>query len=233
MYRAPCPTDYSIHITNRQRGGALIYILIAIAIIGTLTATLIEPVSQQAQAQKAFKLAQQIEGQITLIRSAIQECIINYPAGDPTINASTTTDSGYTPPFPIRPNSAHYTGSTLGAEVDNQANGIRCPGNPGVDQNHTPMFGPLAGRYFPVRADNNIGSWYYSNGSGVVHGAAFNGVFIQTGSTGNDQYIIDAFTKLAAKYNDCELDYLVGSGTNGCGSGHCIRYWFSRTAPAC
>ncbi|HCK32154.1 MAG TPA: hypothetical protein DHW10_01290, partial [Rhodospirillaceae bacterium] len=121
-------------ITNKriaETGSALVYILIAIALMAALTATFVNSDSQQSRSQNSFKLAQDVKSQIQTIKAAIEGCTLLYPGGDITVNDGSTTDAGFHNPFPVNPSSAHFTGSTLGAESDNAVSGLRCPGNPG------------------------------------------------------------------------------------------------------
>ncbi len=64
-----------------QRGSALIYILIAIALLAALTMSFVEPSGQQSRSQNAYKLAQELRAQVETYRRAIQDCIITYPPG--------------------------------------------------------------------------------------------------------------------------------------------------------
>ncbi|GEM_PF-417375 len=213
-----------------EKGGALVYILIAIALLAALTASFIEPTSQQSRSQNAFRLTAEMNGQVQFIRSAIQDCIILYPTGDSTVNSVTTTDSGYHAPYPVKPTSTHFTGSTLGVSANDNAEHLRCPGNPGGSKNHTPIFGGASGRFMPP-PPSLMDSWTYFNGSATVQGEAVNGVYIKITTTKTDPFIAESMTKLAGKFSDCEADYVVGNNTNGCATGQqCFRVWVKRVS---
>jgi len=218
------PTPYS----NSSKGSALLYILIAIALLGALTSTLIEPASNQSRVQNAHKIVTELESQLNFVRSAIQECVAVYSSGDPTIVNGTGVDDGYIAPYPITATETHFTGSTLGVASGTHAKYIRCPGNPGVDNNHTPLFGGSSGRFFPNEPDFFF-NWFYYNGSYTHQGAAVDGVYLRITSDKTDPQIGLALSQLAAKYTDCEADYIIGDGTNGCVDGRqCFRYWIIR-----
>lgn len=219
---------------KRQRGGALVYIFLAVAMMGILTMTMMEP-SGSNRPQMAYKLANELDAQIRFIRAAVEECVQMYPAGDPTIvNGTGGIDDDYLAPYPVAPDSTHFTGSTLGPAADNAAEHLRCPGNPGVDHNHEPLFGGASGRFFPKPAHPSLDTWYYLNSSDTIVGEVSEGVYLQFGTSSSEAFILDAFQMLEDRYNDCEFDYKIGTGTNGCASGrHCIRYWFHRVTPAC
>lgn len=215
---------------SNKKGSALVYILVAIALIGTLTVTMLNGASQSARSQKAFQLAAALEGQIKLYESTIQECIINYPSGDSSINGSGITDAGYIAPYPLAPNSTHFTGSTLGPAASNTASDVRCPGDPGIDNNHSPLFGPTIGHFAPP-PPSKLSNWLYYNLAGTVTGDNVDGVYLQTSSTTSDAYIQDAMQKIASKYSNCKIDYIVGNGSNGCqNGGYCLRYWLVRNS---
>src|SRR5690606_2241116 len=134
---------------NAERGSALVYILIAIALLAALTISFMEPSSQQTQSQSSFKLASELETQVEYIRSSVQECVVLYPGGDNTIDYSSGgTDPGAAMHFPIKPDSTHLPvalRSTDGPVVKN----LRCPGNPGDNNNHEAIFGGMSGKFMP------------------------------------------------------------------------------------
>jgi type II secretory pathway pseudopilin PulG len=209
-------------------GGALVYILIAVALLAALTASFIEPASQQSRAQNSFKLATEINSQAQFIRSAVQDCIILHPTGDSTVNGSSTTDPGYHSPYPVKPSSSHFTGSTLGAAANDNAEHLRCPGNPGGSNDHTPIFGGSSGRFLSP-APSLFNDWTYYNGSGTVLGESVDGVFIRISSDKSDPFITEALQKVESQFSNCEADYIDGDGSNGCANGEqCFRIWFKR-----
>jgi type II secretory pathway component PulK len=52
---------------SSSRGSALIYVLIAVALLAALTVSMMEPSSQQAQSQNATNLGAELESQIGFI----------------------------------------------------------------------------------------------------------------------------------------------------------------------
>ena len=75
-------TFQKLNGVSSEKGGALIYILIAIALLAALTTTFIQPGGQSSRTQNAFKLASELTSQSRVIRSGIQDCILRYPQGD-------------------------------------------------------------------------------------------------------------------------------------------------------
>jgi type II secretory pathway pseudopilin PulG len=104
-----------------ENGSALVYILIAIALLAALTVSFMQNSSQQTSSQNTFKSAAVIQGQADIIRSSIQECILMYPGGDDCINggsgtcnaaATAGTDPAALENYPINPDSSFYTNAT-------------------------------------------------------------------------------------------------------------------------
>ena len=217
-----------------QSGSALIYILIAIALLAVLTSSLMEPASQQNQSQNAGNLVSDMQSQISLISNAIDECTLTYPNQD----SELTTTQQKNAPYPINPKDPYFTSQSAVPTVatTQDASGIRCPGNPGgtgaTNQNHALIFGGSSGKFLPP-PPNQMTAWQYYNGA--------DGVFIYTSSNRTDAFISNALTKLDAKYSPCQADVIDASSANvnmstdtvpgdssvkRCPSGSkCFRYW--------
>ncbi len=197
----------------QQRGSALIYILIAIALLAALTMAFVEPSGQQSRAQNSYKQATDIKGQAELIRAAIQDCVITYPAGD-----SGVTDSPYSAPYPVTPSSTYQPVGNR--DANEKASSIRCPGNPGGTNDHGVIFGGTTGRFFPAKPAL-MDDWVYKNSTG--------GVYIMTKTNKTDLYLQEAMQKVKATYDACEADYIT-DGSAPCTAGYyCLRIWVLRT----
>lgn len=228
------PFDTSAH--RIQRGGALIYVLIAVGLLAALTAAFMAPSSQQGQTQNAFKLVSELGNQVNLIQAAIQECVLTYPGGDNTINTSGGgSDPDAVAPYPIKPNSTHLTSPDANRQVKN----LRCPGNPGNNPDHADIFAAATGKFLPP-PPALFGDWQYYNGR--------DGVFVWIETTKSDTFLANALSKLEEEYAQCEADVIDASGgspvaletgtatVNCTGGARCFRYWLVRSgagAPAC
>lgn len=216
----------------RNRGSALIYILIAIALIAALTASFMQPATQQTRTQNSFKLAAELNGQVQMVRASIQDCILQYPEGDSAINVA-----GYHANYPLEPDSTYFPTSPAIRAADKNVAGLRCPGNNpgGVNQSHHELiFGGSTGRFMPA-VPALFGPWTYRNTTNTtIDGVAFTGVFFQITTTNSDAYLAEAMQKVDAQFTQCEADYVEGDGSNGCAaSTKCLRIWVKRVAPTC
>ena len=202
---------------SSQKGGALIYILIAIALLAALTVTFTNSGGQSSSTQNSFKLATEINSQSRVIRSGIQDCILRYSRGDNGI-----VEANYIDPYPLNPTSsdAQYTSYQ---ESDDHVEYLRCPG-----ADYEKIFGGnMSGFLSPP--PNLLEDWEYQNGVGTVLGMPYDGVYISIASDKSDPFIDDAMTKVDNLYSACEVDYTVGDGTNGCPSDtQCLRFWIIR-----
>ncbi len=198
---------YNIHIDkhyDKERGSALVYILIAIALLAALTATFMKPASQQTSSQSSFRTVSSIKSQIDTIRSAIQECVLSYKKGDKSIDIGAAgTDPDARRNFPIKPNSTHYNTATIGPTAGRLVRDIRCPGNPGGnDENHVKIFGSASGSFLSAAPDL-FEDWQYYNGK--------DGVFFWISTNKSDAFINTALQKLDDQFGECEADIVDAS----------------------
>ena len=223
------------YIMRNNSGSALIYILIAVALLAALTVSLMEPSSQQTQSQTSTNLVTDMGGQISFMTSAISECVLSHPDQD----SELTTTQQKNAPYPINPKDTYFTTQSATPAVDttNNVANIRCPGNPGgsgsTNQNHARIFGGASGKFLPP-APALFTDWTYYNGA--------DGVYLMTTSSKTDPFISAALTKLDAKYSNCESEIIDrrssgalsittdttpgDSGVRTCPAASiCFRYW--------
>lgn len=234
--------DYSIQKTMRassETGSALVYILIAIALLAALTVSFMEPSSQQTTSQNAFRATTAIQSQIDTIRSGIQECILLFPNGDGTID---TSGGGSDPDadvrYPINPDSSHYSSATPGQSGDRLVRNMRCPGNnPGNpnEADHALIFTGQSGKFLGPAPDL-FQDWQIYNG--------VDGVFYWTETSNSDAFLVAALQKLDEKYAECEADIIdatasqqaldsLSPATVSCPQGStCFRIWVVQQSSA-
>ncbi len=186
-----------------QRGSALVYILIAVALLAALTVSLMEPSSQQASSQNTTNLVSELRNQINFITSAIQECVLVYPEEDSGITAGHQLN----PPFPLNPMDAYLPALTPAVTAQDVAF-IRCPGNPGnnsaAPEEHSLIFGGSSGKFLP-QPPPLMGQWQYYSGA--------DGIYISISSSRSDNYILTAFQRLNDQFATCEADFFNQGGS--------------------
>lgn len=186
-----------------EAGSALVYILIAIALLAALTVSFMEPSSQQGQSQSTFRTVSDVSSQVEFIRSAVQECVLSYPAGDDSISV-TGDEPNANEAYPINPNSSHFASATIGPTGNRFVRGIRCPGNPGNnDENHAAIFSAASGKFMPPPPPL-FGAWQWYNDT--------DGVFFWIATDKSDAYLRSALEKLDESYAECEADFVDASG---------------------
>lgn len=206
-----------------ERGSALVYILIAIALLALLTVSFMQPSSQQTQSQNTFKLVSELQSQVEFIRSSVQECVIAHYKGDIGIdNIAAGDDEGADKRYPIKPNSAYFATPA----ADRKAKNVRCPGNPGDDPDHAEIFAAASGKFLPPPPDL-FADWQWYNGE--------DGVFFWVSTDKSDAFIHTALDKLEEGFADCEADQIDATGgavaldeaaTVTCPAGSiCFRVW--------
>jgi type II secretory pathway pseudopilin PulG len=217
---------------HTQRGSALVYILIAIALLAALTATFMNNSSQQTSSQNTFNTVTELNSQINFIRSAIEECVMTYPEGDQTPGYAALLSS-FNVPYPIYPNNAYFTGATPGptAAGTSFVSDLRCPGNPGDSNDHELIFGGNSGKFLPP-PPKLFNPWSYYNEA--------DGIFIVTGTTKTDAFLTTALQKLDDQFSECEADVMTGPFSMVTddaffvcpASATCLRVWLKTSSTA-
>lgn len=208
---------------EQQKGSALVYILIAIALLAALTATFMDNSSQQTSSQNTFNTVTELNTQVNFIRSAIQECVLTYPEGDAIHGALYPN-----PPYPINPM------ELTPAATEQQVQFLGCPGNNTSDTDdivHARIFGGSSGRFLPP-PPKLFGPWFYYSGA--------DGVFFYTSTDKTDSFLTTAMAKLDDQFSECETDVIVDAFDMSseaalgpaCLADHtCFRVWLIARTP--
>jgi hypothetical protein len=216
---------------RNERGSALVYILIAIALLAALTVAFMEPSSNQNQSQGTFKSVSELSSQVEFIRASVQECVLVHSSGDSEAMIGSPPPQSNNP-YPLVPDSSYFGTCTPNPEADPYVRNIRCPGNPdNFDVScHKPIFSGTTSKFLPP-PPALFSEWYYYNG--------VDGVFFWIQTDKSDAFLENAIDKIDASYSQCEVDKIDASGGSValasdspgaqapvCSSGGiCLRVW--------
>lgn len=195
------------HLSETERGNALLYVLLAVGLLGALTYFYAEDSRENYSSQAAISISENLYAQANMIKSAVVQCTLEYPAGavlNGNIVNNPATDNPNTP-YPIAPSSALNASRQLGnppvsdpiaAAANDQVRNLTCIGAP---SSLAFMFTGAnnQGRYLPP-IPSDFTDWVYGND--LTSGpSGKGGVYIQT--TGNgDAASVSALQRLIAKY---------------------------------
>lgn len=125
-----------------EAGNVLLYIFIAVALLGALTMAMTSGGGDQAIATSAFRITDNLRSQAQGVRSAVLECILRYPsAGYPVVAVPGTAED---------------------------VSGIECEPNDGVTADFL-LFGGTLGHFVP-QPPRPFNEWQYNNdGAGTIY----------------------------------------------------------------
>lgn len=203
-----------------ERGSVLFYIFLAMGLLAALTYSFVKDSRQNLTAQVGSKVAEELNIQVNVIRSAIMECTIEYPEGgdgtDPNHNIDLdgdpgTTDDNPNNPFPVNPS---YASNPHGVAVDDAVRNLSCTGAPA---NRANIFQGTQnkGRFLPP-PPSGFGEWTYINDAA--------GVRMQIIGTGGASSS-NALARLSTRFATCQADINYA----GCGAA-CFTVWIDRAA---
>ena len=200
-----------------ERGSVLFYIFLAMGLLAALTYSFVKDSRQNLTAQVGSKVAEELNIQVNVIRSAIMECTIEYPEGgdgtDPNHNIDLDGDAGTTDnennPFPVNPDYAH---NPHGVAANNNVRNLSCTGAP---SNRANIFQGTQnkGRFLPP-PPSGFSEWKYINDS--------DGVRIEIDGSAGGASAENALQRLASKFDACHADRTT------CSTG-CFTVWIDRT----
>lgn len=127
---------------SAEAGNVLLYIFIAVALLGALTMAMSSGGGDQAIATSAFRITDSLRSQGQGIRAAVLECVLRYPsAGYPVVSVPGTAED---------------------------LSAIECQPNDGVTSDFD-LFGGTMGHFIP-QPPAPFTNWQYNNdGAGTVY----------------------------------------------------------------
>jgi hypothetical protein len=210
-------------------GNALVYVFMAIGLLGALTYSLTKGTRENYSVQNAARVAEEIYVQSNLIKSSIMQCTMEYVTGGGDLNSDGAVDFDDNPnnPFPLNPNDVLNETSPAGCSTNNSSAGCVERAADNSLKNISCVGAPLGSAYI-FQGENNSGSflppppsgfddWVYYNNS--------NGVYIQiTGKAGNSTAEA-SLKRLMTKFATCQADINYGN----CGV-NCFTVWVKRNS---
>ena len=197
---------------STQRGSAVFYVLIAIAMLGMLTFAFMNDSGTNTVKQNAYQISEQLYNQFNTINSAVLQCILEYPKGGGDLDGNSYVDANDNNhrPYPLTPSNANNPG---GAAADDQARNMKCPGSGnGIFQGSGNI-----GTYLPP-PPSEFSEWEYFNTASGVTG----GVYLRTiGSASSTA--TEAVRLLQQKFDSSQFT----TNYNACGA-NCIVIWIKK-----
>lgn len=196
---------------NSEKGSVLLYIFLAIGLLGALTMSFINSDTTDMTADRAAQSAEKLYNQANAIKALVKECTILYPdgGGDLDGDGDIDSDDNANPPYPLSPSNANNPG---GAAADNTLQYLKCPGAPSGDEL---IYQSTKGTFVPDPPAGFDG-WYYTNHT------VNNTIYIRVNGDGGQATTL-ALEALARRFGNCEA--VVNHG--GCGA-NCIKIFIIR-----
>ena len=222
LVAALCRDDKEKH---KESGNVLFYVFLAVGLLAALTYAFVRDSRENYASQSAVSIAEAVFVQTNLLRSAIQQCAMEFPegGGDTDGDGTITTADNPNNPYPLIPSSPLNTTRKLGvppvvdaiaAAPDNSAKYLSCVGAPSAQAK---MFQGTntQGRFLPP-PPAGFSEWTYANDA--------TGVSLQIIAP-SVAASMNALNRIMTKFATCQADLNYG----GCGAG-CFRVWILRAS---
>lgn len=196
---------------GEEKGNALLYVFLAIGLLAALTYAYVKDSHENYASQSSVSIAESLYSQINMIKSAVMECVAEYPGGGGDMSSDGTIDATDNPnnPYPLNPSNAYnLKASPGGCTTTSNATGCipqESPANDyvsdlyciGAPAGAAAMFNGSSnqGRYLPP-PPNGFTQWVYKNDA-TFGGAG--GVYIQITGPGDAASSI-ALTRLLGQF---------------------------------
>lgn len=197
---------------SRESGSIIVYIMIAIFLMGVLIFAATGGPKKNVQTQQLDEAGIIFDADIKTVENGIADCVLNHPHptdvdGNGVINATDNAN----PPFPVYGDLS--TGGTTGDAITD----IKCPGASG----HPVIFNDLdVGRSFRALKDTTLYTTTYVSD-------ATEGVYISIVRSSANALWDETISRLNNKYSACKA--ATSTTELGCGNG-CFFYWIKRPA---
>lgn len=214
---------------KKNSGNALLYVFIAVGLLGALTYSFVKGSRENYAVQNAARIAEEMYVQTNLMKSSVMQCRMEYIEGggdlddDGAINSSDNANAAYplAPSDPLHVNAPAGCTATSGkagcitAAANDDARNLKCVGAPigavnmFTGQNNSGSFLPPKPQGFQ--------EWQYKNDA--------NGVYLQITAEPENFLYETTLTRLLDKFVTCQADI----NYNNCGA-NCFTAWIKRNA---
>jgi len=232
---------HSYERARKNSGNVLFYVFMAVGLIAALTYAFLKDSRENFASQNAVNIAESLYAQVNMVRSAVQQCVMEYPEGGEGTCGGSVVACGNAPcscadlnhdgvidstndnpniPYPLNPSSTLNPNSRAAATVGTDyVRNLSCVG--ALPASALMFQGANnQGRFLPPPPPG-FPEWTYAN-------TTADGVYIQIIAPG-DTAAINAITRLRNKFNTCQAEVNYG----GCGA-RCFTAWLLRmTGAAC
>jgi hypothetical protein len=229
---------FSFFSMREEAGSVLLYILMAMGLLAALTYAYIKDSRENYASQSAVQIAETLNSQANLIRSAVVQCAMEYPQGGGNLNntggSANIIDYADNPnnPYPLNPSSPLNPSPA----ANDYAKNLMCFTAPAVyDNTGTLISGAVTsgmfsgannqGRFLPP-PPAGFSEWTYVNNTTLTPAPNGRGVYIQI-TAPNDASAINALTRVMSKYAQYQADLNYDGGSGACGA-RCITIWIQR-----
>ena len=212
---------FSVNVeAGRERGNALLYVLLAVGLMAALTYAYVQDNHDSYASQSSVQIAESLFSQVNMIKGAIVQCALEYPMGGGYVNGNglsnqiITAADNYNNPYPLAPSNPLITNATTnGCAGVGGAGCVAVAGNNNV-RNLTCIGAPIAAAYM-FQGANNQGRFLPPPTSGFsewTYGNDSTGVYIQITSSG-DAAGVNALSRLANQFSPGQYTYTTGGLT--------------------
>ena len=217
----------SLRLALKGEGGnVLFYIFLAVGLLAALTYAFVKDSRENYASQSAVSIAESLAVQANTIRSAVQQCVMEFPQGGGDMNADGVIDTNdnWNNPYPLNPGNVLVAKQIAGCTTTSSAAGcVNAAGND-YARNLTCVGAPI-GQVNMFQGTSNAGLLLPPPPSGFPEWTYFNntdGVYLRTTAPA-DAASVNAINRLMTKFATCQADLNYG----GCGAA-CITIWITR-----
>ncbi len=191
----------------------------AIGLLSALTYAFVQDSRENFSTQNSMKVAETIFVQSNVVRSVIQQCVMEFPqgGGDLDLDGFVRAADNENTPYPLEPDDILNPAAPAGiaAAANNNARYLTCVGAP-AGQAAIFQGAGNRGRFLPP-PPSGFNEWTYHNDA--------LGVYIQLTPKSNSIGTISAVERVFDRFANCQADLDYAS----CGTG-CLTVWIERAS---